>query len=210
MRAFPWPDLDIIFTDPPWKEMQLYRSLAQLAKNKLKPGGLLLTIAGSLFIPEVANILINSGLHYIDTLCFVYSRASTALAGKPIKKVWKPVLLFSKGKPRLDPLGGDWSNAITVYSQRHESKQGHDWQQPYWPVYYWLSKVVQPGDTIADPFAGYGTTVPAAKSIGRLRCIATDLDQAAVFRARDRLSRECPKEGVGFLSKYESERKARM
>jgi hypothetical protein len=97
--------------------------LAQLANSKLKPGGLLLIIAGSLFIPKVSKILIDSGLHYVDTLCFVYSRISTARTGKPLMKLWKPVFLFSKGPPKLDPLKGDWSNVITIQANERTERK---------------------------------------------------------------------------------------
>lgn len=37
-REFDWPEFDHCWSDPPWKELEYYRWLADLCRQKLKPG----------------------------------------------------------------------------------------------------------------------------------------------------------------------------
>jgi DNA modification methylase len=208
-RRFNWPMLNIIVADPPWDKIEDYREVGQFAKRRLLPGGLLLAIAGSKILTRVGEALESSGLENVDTLAIVYSRPlmSSSDHHRRIQSNWRPVLLFSQGDRRPDPLKRVWSNVITVYGKTEAHKLYHPWQQPYWPLYYWLQELSLPGDAIGDLFCGGGTIPLAAKSIGGLACISTDIDERAVSRARARLTEECPHEGVGFLETYRCERK---
>jgi predicted RNA methylase len=208
-RKFEWPMLDIIIADPPWDKVEDYREVGEFAKRRLKKGGLLFAIAGSKTLTKVGEALESSGLENVDTLAIVYTRPMMSMSDhhRRIQSNWRAVLLFSNGERRPDPLRRVWSNVITVYGQPEDHKLYHPWQQPYWPLYYWLQELSLPGDVIGDPFCGGGTVPLAAKSIGGLTCIGTDIDERAVLRARARLAEECPREGVGFLEKYRCERK---
>lgn len=210
-RKLAWPKLDIIVTDPIWQNTVDYRELGEFAKRQLRPGGLLLAIAGSQKLADVGQALEASGLNPVDTLAIVYRTPMMSGSDhvRMIQSNWRPVLTFSQGERRPDPLERVWSNVVTVYGHPKNHKQYHDWQQPYWPIYYWLKAVVLPGDVIGDPFCGGGTVPLACKSIGRLTCIGTDIDQSAVHRSRARLVDECPREGMGFLERYRCERKPR-
>jgi hypothetical protein len=208
-RTLEWPMLDLILADPPWDRIEDYRDVGEFAKRRLKQGGLLLAVAGSQKVTDVGRALAASGLTSVDTLAIVYSRPlmSTSDHHRRIQSNWRAVLMFSNGERRPDPLRRVWSNVITVYGQPAENKLYHDWQQPFWPIYYWLKSVTMPGDAVGDFFCGGGTVPLAAKSIGGLTCISTDIDERAVYRARARLAEESPREGVGFLETYRCERR---
>jgi hypothetical protein len=208
-RLYKWPRLNVIFTDPIWHDIATYRLLGQYARGRLEQGGLLFAVAGTSHEPEATQALLESGLTRVDTLVIAYRHTwlTDSRLHLRIRGMWRPVLLFTQGKTRPDPLLRIWSNLVTVYGRPPDSKLYHDWQQPYWPIYYWLKSVTLPGDVIGDPFCGGGTVPLAAKSIGGLTCYATDIDEGAVLRARARLAEECPREGVGFLEKYRCERR---
>jgi hypothetical protein len=72
-RTFDWSQLDHIFTDRPWGKWEYYRWLAEMAEEKLKPGGLLAVQCGS---PDIAKALPNfKRFKYLWTLAIVYARA---------------------------------------------------------------------------------------------------------------------------------------
>jgi SAM-dependent methyltransferase len=55
-------------------------------------------------------------------------------------------------------------------------------------VEHFMQEYTQPGDTVLDPFAGYGTTLLVAERLGRVP-FGVELDEAKVSYARSRLTR---------------------
>ncbi|MGH2500284.1 MAG: DNA-methyltransferase [Candidatus Limnocylindria bacterium] len=66
---------------------------------------------------------------------------------------------------------------------------GHPTQKPEAVVRYLVALISEPGDTILDPFAGSGTTLVAARAIGR-RAIGIDRSRRACGIASRRCDRE--------------------
>lgn len=210
-RTFAWPDLDLIWTDPPWEDMEAYRDLAKMAVDRLKPGGLCVAYSGAILLRDVVNLMAEAGLTYVHTLAMVYESIRSTTCAENVKQCWRPVLVFSKGARRADPLMRTFSDVITVASpttaaEKERGKKWHDWQQPFWPAFYWLKSLSLAGDVIADPFCGGGTFACVVKAIGERTCIATDKDEPAVLRSRCRLEEEV-QEGAGFPAMYEYERR---
>ena len=110
---------------------------------------------------------------------------------------WKPILLFSKG---------DWSKAgewFDVSMVQSKEKDWHEWQQPLEEVSNLVRYFSEPNDLVVDPLAGGFTTAIACLNLGR-RCVACDVDEAAVIRGQDRLQLESKKRrssGLTDLSK---------
>lgn len=65
---FAWPDLDLCASDPPWGDLDSYRTLGRIAKDHLRPGGLLMAQCGVSSLASVLEILGAAGLVYQHTL----------------------------------------------------------------------------------------------------------------------------------------------
>ena len=86
----------------------------------------------------------------------------------------------------------------------HDGRYRGNWS-PYIPRNLIL-KYSKPGDLVLDCFVGGGTTAVEAKLLGR-RCVARDINPAAVQITRENLSFSVPRElfGDGKLRVYEPE-----
>jgi len=172
-REFDWPhDLDAIFTDPPWADLDAYRWLADFAADHLRDGGLLMVQVGNAEIGNVVPIL-TSKLNYVWTCAIMYYE------GKPIMGRFlglvRPVLMLSKGSWDRDGLACG-TDAITVHDNSNV-KNLHEWQQPVEPWLQWISAWTRPGALIADPFAGSGTMAEAVMMAGgNRRLLGTEID----------------------------------
>lgn len=81
------------------------------------------------------------------------------------------VLLFAtKGKKKVNVLKGD------VLTYPTEENLGHSAQKPVGLYLDLLSRSVNPGDKVLDPFAGTGPIIPAAHG---LKCLATAVERDA-------------------------------
>lgn len=183
-RKFHWPkEIDHCVTDPEWDDLDAYRWLATFAGQRLKPGGSLLVQCGTNFIPEVLDIL-RTTLTYRWQLNIVYKVPFPLKGlGLPISTSFRPVLVFTQG---------DWnkkgltcvSDVVTVV---YTEKKHHQWEQPLKPWRNWIERLTRPGELIADPFAGSGTTGVAAKQLGR-RFLGTEIDPETAKVAQGRIN----------------------
>ena len=93
---------DLIFCDPPYSKeyIPLYGDLGAWAKANLKPGGYLACYAGHYHLPDVLDQL-RRHLDYVWTFVVIHKGFYDAKVVHPhrILATWKPVLLFSNGKP---------------------------------------------------------------------------------------------------------------
>ena len=83
-----------------------------------------------------------------------------------------PVLFFGKA-PDLH-LG---SKATTIRSSDAAEKNGHPCPKPIKWMTWLIDLCSRPGETVLDPFAGSGTTLRAAKDLGR-RAIGIEVNEA--------------------------------
>ena len=67
------------------------------------------------------------------------------------------------------------------------AKELHKWGQDFEAFGEIVRRLTAPGQTVADPFMGAGTTLLAAVTEGR-HAVGADIDPAAVATARERLS----------------------
>ena len=91
--------------------------------------------------------------------------------------------------------GSDWYSASTPREGRDREATGHPYQKPL-EVMHWL--IAKTADAIiCDPFCGSGTTLRAAKDLGR-QAIGIELDERYCEIAAQRLSqRVLPLELIG-------------
>lgn len=183
-RQFKWPDqVDHVVTDPPWSEMASYEWLATFAAEYLRPGGLMMVQCGTAYLAEVVKILEAGGLRYVWTLAIAYQQTNYSRPFRNWSPGWRPVLVYSRGEP--EPRPPLTSDIYTVPALRHEA-EFHDWQQPLAPIRHWVERLTRPGETVADPFTGSGTTAVACLGLGR-RFVGTEIDKASFKVARGRI-----------------------
>ena len=72
---------------------------------------------------------------------------------------------------------------------RTDEKRWHPTQKPEWLIRKWIQLFSNEGDLILDPFAGSGTTLRAAKDLGR-RAIGIELDEEYCRIAAERMRQE--------------------
>lgn len=183
-RKYDWPEVvDVVTTDPPWDDLDCYRWLGKFCSNQLRPGGLALVQCGVSYLPVVLDSL-RQTLNYVHTAAIVYDQCHRGAPNGMWVGCWRPVLVFSRGQP-------DRSRLAVVSDTRTvppSPPEYHDWQQPLAPWAMWLSALTRPGELVADPYAGSGTTGLAVLQAGDgRRWIGTELDRTRYRIARARL-----------------------
>jgi len=180
----PDDSIDLIFTDPLYDmgSIPLYSKLGEIAFRVLKPGGNLITYFPQYALPEIIQLLTNSGLKY-NWICFVKYNGNNAFShNNHVIIKGKPLLWFYKG----DKLGGQY--IIDFMESKAPNKSLHEWQQTQEEAEYFISKLTNPrtstaGGLVLDPFMGTGTTGLAALKANR-RFIGIDINPEMFAKAR--------------------------
>lgn len=94
---------------------------------------------------------------------------------------WEPLLVYGK------PKGLQMHDFIHV--QPTPADNGHPCPKPILWAKHLIAKTTQVGDTVTDPFMGSGTTIRAAKDLGR-KAIGIELEERYCEIAARRLSQE--------------------
>ncbi|HMF96093.1 MAG TPA: site-specific DNA-methyltransferase [Vicinamibacterales bacterium] len=186
------PDsVDLVFTDPPYHDttLDLYVDLGTIAARVLKDGGSLITYIAHHRLPEIVAMLQAAGLTFFWPLAITYDSPSPKARMREYGIVveWKPLLWFVKGRFRCrDDMR--WVADRVVSPDRE--KRFHPWQQGIAPATYYIEALTRPGELVVDPFCGGGTTAVAAAHTRR-RWITGDVDERAVWIARERIRQAC-------------------
>jgi len=160
---------DFIITDPPYPKeyLHLYEVLAHRAIDWLKPGGLVIAMAGQSYLDEVYKSM-SQHLKYYWTACYLTPGASASLRQKQVNTQWKPLLIYGLNE---DKYSGKIFN--DVFTSGENDKDHHKWGQSISGMYDIISKICLPGQYILDPFCGAGTTLLTAVRYG---CFADGID----------------------------------
>ena len=175
--------VDLIITNPPYddKHIQHYSMAAKLAQSSLKPGRFFCCYAGKLRLPEVINAIIPY-LEYVWIIAAFHSFSKEKHLGPPYQfaENWRPILIFKKaGKAPICKFQQD-----VVRAER--DKEFHDWQQDLKTPLQLIEAYTEPGEIVVDPFCGGGTTLVAAKQLGR-RWMGFDISEESVALSKRRL-----------------------
>lgn len=176
--------VDVVITDPPYPRefLPCYSDLARLAKSVLDPGCLLAAMCGPSYLPEVMRLM-GEHLQYHWTMAYLTPGAqSTQIWPRKVMAYWKPVLTYSNGD-----YVGKWF--ADVSKSNGNDKASHHWGQSISGMKDLLSRLTDEGDSIVDPFMGSGTTLRAAKDLGR-KAIGIEIEEKYCEIAANRLRQE--------------------
>ena len=184
--------IDVIFTDPSYgKEPVIneveqweraYAALNRIAGKVLKPSGFLFTYAPQAHLLDIMEILAWGSSHKIScptegyALDFFWIIPSLNLSQSTAKDhkhnaicLHKPILVFQKS-PFKSP-----SKCFADVVRGKRQKAYHPWQQSIHDVLGIISRFMEPGQVLYDPYAGTGTSLKAAKLLG-LEWIGCEID----------------------------------
>jgi site-specific DNA-methyltransferase (adenine-specific) len=175
--------VDLILTDPIYDKPADYGDAAHIGKRILKPGGSLLAYCGQTYHQDAAIAACKPHLHHLWTLTVLHTGGSNLLNHIGVRCGCKHILWFVNGTNRADPsaiihdpiIGGG------------REKDLHDWQQSVEEAKQLIEKLTSPDGLVVDFFAGSGTTLVAAKQLGR-RWIGFEIDAATAEAASRRIT----------------------
>jgi len=170
-----------VITDPPYgrEYLPLLGDLARWAARVLGPDGVLAVLYGQTWLPEAYAQLGSGPLAYRWTGCWLAPGAGYVSHDRRVSSQWKPVLVYGGG-PRFHDVfrSGDTTGT--------DAKQLHEWGQDLGGFSEMCGRLSAPGQLVADPFCGSGTTLLAARLAG-CHVAGCDISEAAVTTTRQRL-----------------------
>ncbi|MFH0983755.1 MAG: DNA methyltransferase [Planctomycetota bacterium] len=175
--------VDLVFCDPPYLgehvRAGIYADLSAFASVVLKPGGLCMAYAGQFYVREATDGLA-SKLKYLWQCAILHTGGDSRFRNLNLDVGWKPVILC--GKPPIRA----WWNPLRDTISGGKEKSLHKWQQAEGEAAHFIAALCPPGGLVVDPCIGSGTTLAAAKRLGR-RFWGCDCDAKAADTARRRL-----------------------
>lgn len=182
-----------VITDPPWADMQAWEDLARVSAVVLKPGGTLAAMASKEDLPGVLDRLRagadGTDLAYRWLIGYALPKLGSTVHSVKFVGGWHPVIVMSRGRRtsgyapdalEMDVLVAEWMSHTRL-------RLHHKWEKDvpgFKTLVGWFS---DPGELIADPFLGGGTTGVAALQAGR-QFFGSDLDPRCVDIAGRRLN----------------------
>ena len=178
--------VNLILTDIPYDGafVPQVAELGAFTARVLVENGLLVTLSGQFYLNQVMRSL-DEHLTWGWQGCSAWTGDGTIVYPRQVTSKCKPILIYSKGEWRER---GRWQDLSMV---KKKEKDWHKDQQPLEEVEWLVRFFSQPGDLVVDTCGGGFTTAVACRNLGR-RCIACDIDEAAVIRGQDRLAGKSP------------------
>ncbi len=167
------PKVDLVLTDPPYGvgKDEWDVSSCEWVLRYLKAKSILIT-------PGIKNLFSYPRPTWIASYC--YPNGEKRSVGGGINN-WEPVLIYGENQFGLD---------CRLFKPRASIKiHGHSTPKPVSPWEWLVLESSKEGDTILDPFMGSGTTLVAAKQLGR-KAIGIEIEQKYCDIAIDRLRQE--------------------
>jgi site-specific DNA-methyltransferase (adenine-specific) len=147
----------------------------------IPPGGTFTAFTDWRMVPNLVPAIETSGMRYQSLI--VWAKPSAGL-GNGFKAQHELAMHFSNGTPTYYAMDG--SNVIN--SKRvHSTEREHQTQKPVGLIAEIIRVVSDEGQVILDPFMGSGSTLVAAKRMGRL-AIGIELSEKYCEIAANRLS----------------------
>ena len=185
----PCASVDAVITDPPYAKASLpvHADLAEFAASALAPGGVLVVMTGTLYLPQVLNTLCeHPALVYRWTVaCTSEGNTAKSFKARAWQK-WKPILILHK-EPR-EAAKEVWFIDRIDNRKMHDQGRHHKWGQSLPGFQQIVNRFAWPGQTICDPFLGGGTTALAALERG-CAFIGCDTDASCIETTRRRIEK---------------------
>lgn len=143
---------------------------------------------GNPTLHQAATAAENAGLKIVDLIAYTYppSVAKAQSTLRPSMEV--AVLARTPGAPVK--FNHDWkATNVRGDGRKTSTRTGHPTEKPLPWLYDAVELLTKPGQTILDPFAGSGTTLRAAKNLGR-RAIGVEIEERYCEIIATRLSQE--------------------
>lgn len=130
-----------------------------------------------------------AGLENVRTMVWIKRGATPQFTGdRPAQGHELIIVAHPKGKKRWNGGGKHGVYEVPIVLNRdHGSKRLHTTQKPLVLMEALVRDFTDPGDTIFDPFCGSGTTLVAARRLGR-EAIGIEKDRKYAAIAKQRLS----------------------
>ena len=209
----------LVATDPPygfgdfgnWTEpeaIKFWQRMGEVYALILQDAGSLYTFTGWKWYPQ-ARLAMQEHLTNIQTIIW-----DSASFYQPWHNRWptvsEPILFMCKGSvhktifnredirvptihgdPRSNKAGKVPSDVMSLIKLRSNSREfvGHRGQKPLAIFKLWIAASSRLGETVLDPFMGSGTTLVAAKNLGR-QAIGIEIEERYCEIAAKRLAQE--------------------
>jgi DNA modification methylase len=167
--------VDLVLTDPPYGvgkdkwDFETCEWIVPLAKECCK------TV---LITPGIKNMFEFPKPEWVASYC--YPKGNKRAAGGGIN-CWEPVLIYGHNKLSLD---------CRMFKPKASIKiKGHTTPKPVSPWQWLILSFSDPNNVICDPFMGSGTTLRAAKDLGR-KAIGIEIEEKYCEIAVNRLRQE--------------------
>jgi site-specific DNA-methyltransferase (adenine-specific) len=182
---------DLLVTDPPYGNNLEYgpdvddtpENLERLIREAIIPP--LESLGRGAVTPGVANIHRYPPPKWI--LCWYESAG--AGSGPWGFCTWQPVLVYGHDPFLQDGLGRRPDGRVFSSHLNHSPVSGHPCAKPEDVMRWIVERVSRPGEVILDPFMGSGTTLRAAKDLGR-KAIGIEVDERYCEIAVKRMAQE--------------------
>jgi len=157
--------------------------------------------------PELKRVLKPKGhFYFFHTICLydhlIYSLKANHLIVDEVPLVWdkgRPtapfsgltycpcyeLILFGCKEPREKRLNAP-ARKVLLYPPLSSQEKRHPFEKPQELLEFLIRQSTNIGDLVFDPFAGSGSTLVAAKALGR-RALGFELDREHFLRAQERL-----------------------
>jgi len=97
---------------------------------------------------------------------------------------WEPLIVYGRTQ------GLSMHDYLSVNNDEKMGNYGHPCPKPLKWAKWLIHRATNEGDTVIDPFMGSGTTLRAAKDLGR-KAIGIDISEKYCRAAVDRMAQEC-------------------
>ncbi len=176
------PEADLVLTDPPYGVELDYASfedspeaIFSIVRDILPV--LRASVRRVVLTPGVKNMFLypkpdHVGSFFYPAGCGLNSWGFTC---------WQPIFFYGK-----DPYGGKGSLPDSFVSSEAAEKNGHPCPKPIGQWKWLLKRASLDGDCVLDPFMGSGTTLRAAKDLGR-SAIGIEIEERYCELAANRL-----------------------